>query len=178
MTRRGLVLLGLLASGCSLTSKGGVLTLTVDVAKIGKIGAPIVALLEALLATPAIAGLLGPNLIVAQAALSAVVASWTQLEQLTGGSATLTIDTTQATSLVLALANNAATLIDLVLPIVPNLPEAARMTVANRAAAGLTLLPILRAAVGLSAPAPSVPPMSEDQALAVAAQAQTPAAGP
>jgi hypothetical protein len=176
MLRRSLVTAALtgpaaLLAACSLTTHNGVTTLAVDTAKVHTDGSAIIAAIGTIIAMPPVAALLGPNLPIAQAALDGAQLALSQFDATTGGTATLSVDTTKATALVHSLISNAQNVLSVVQPILPVLPAAVSERVGSYVGAILTLIPFVQAAVDLTSAAKAKAmrlPMGEAQALQIA----------
>lgn len=162
---------GALLAACTVTSGNGTATVTIDVAKIHTDGAAIIAAIAALVNMPPLAAALGPNLLIANGALTAAQAALAQFDAMTSGSLSLSVDTTQATNLVNSLITDAQTVLSVIQPVTPSIPGTVGTTVTNYVQAILTLIPFVQAAVAVtsaSAAKAIKTPMTEAQALQIA----------
>ena len=162
---------GGLLGGCTVTRGGGTTTVTIDTARLVTDGQAILSALSAILAAPSVILALGANDLTAQAALLAARAVMAEIEVLTGGSVTVTVDTARLQALVTSLLGDAQTVLNLVMGVDRSLSGSAATRIGNYVAAALALIPVVQVTAGLvSAPPPAA--MSEDDALAVAREAQ------
>ncbi len=158
-----------LLGACAITSNGGTTTGTLDVTRITTDGQAIVAALEALVVAPAIVVLLGPKVAVASAAFAAASAALTEIQTITGGTVTASIDTAKVKALVASLLDDAKTVVGLVQGVLPNLSGPLAEQVGNYVAAVQTLLPFVALAAQVSlvgATSATARPMTEADALA------------
>lgn len=172
LSRRSLIgSAGLLAlGGCTVTSSG----ITIDTATISKDGLAIVAILTEVLAIPVLAASLGTNASVAATALASANAGLVQLNTLTGGSVSLSLDKSAIQAAVTSLLADATTVLNIVQDVSQLMTGPAATTVATYVSAGLTLIPLVQLAAAIVVPASTkigLPKMNEQQALAIAAGA-------
>ena len=175
MSRRRLLSLsalgaGVLLGGCTVTRGGGTTTVTINTAKLVTDAQAILSALAAILIAPSVILALGPNYVTAQAALVAARATVAEIEALTGGSVTVTLDTTRLQALVTSLLGDAQTVLNLALGVDRTLPGDAATQVGNYVAAALALIPVVQVTVGLVSTSAPVS-MSETEALAIAREA-------
>jgi hypothetical protein len=158
-------------AACTTTTSGGVTTLTINVAKIDAYAHAIQSAGTALLADPVIAGLLGPNVALAETAVAAVVAGLTAFDAAAGGAVTVSIDTSGVSAAVQSILTNAQSLLALIQAGVSTSKTALASTISNYIASLATivaLLQVLVASATTGAKAAPVLPMTEARALAVA----------
>ena len=164
-------IVGALAA-CKTSTSGGVTNVTLDVTRIVTDGKAILASLSAALLAPSIAVLLGPNYAAAQAALAAAQLALTEIESLTGGTISVTLDTTKVQALVTSLLGDAQTALSLLQSIVGKLTGTVATAVGNYVAASLALIPFVQMAAGFTSAHPGAVGMTEAEALAVAGKAR------
>lgn len=171
MNRRNLLstLPVLAIAACGVTTVNGITTATLDTAKINNYAQAFTAVLTTVITAPAIMSLLGPNLVAAEAGLAAVKLAATELATLTGGSLSVSIDTTKVQATVTSLLNSVQTVLTLVQSAIANLKGAAATKVQNYLVAVLTLIPLMQLAAGfVSLPKATQPLMTEEEALKIA----------
>ena len=178
-SRRSLLRLAMLSgsamlAACAVTQNGSITTVTLDTARIVTDGRAIVGALDGVLAIPAIATLLDANLVTAEAALHAADLALSEIQDLTGGAVTVSIDTARVQTLVMSLLGDVQSVLGLLQGALPSLP-AALSVVATELSTAIdavrTLIPLVQLAAGLVGSAPAAPSMTEAQALAIAARA-------
>lgn len=150
------------------TTTGGVTTVKIDTARIATNGDAVIAAISAILMAPSIVILLGPNLIAAQAALTAAQLALSEFKALTGPSVTVALDTTKAQALVTSLVGDAQQALILVQGVTSKLTGVTATNVGNYVAATLTLLPLIQLAAGMALMGATKPIMSEADALRIA----------
>ena len=155
--------IGLLAA-CTTKTQGGSTTATLDVARIVSDSQAILTGLSAMLMVPTVIIALGPNYAAAEAALTAAQAALAEIEALTNGSVSVTIDPTRLQTLVDTLLGDVQTALALVQATAAKLTGAAAMQVADAVAAVLALIPFVRMAAGFAGARPGAGTMNEDQA--------------
>jgi hypothetical protein len=160
----------IMLAACTKTTSNGVTTLTIDTHKVDTEGTAILQALSSMLAAPSIAVLLGPDLIVAQAAIVAAQASLAAFDSMTDGSLSATYDPSKAQVPVLLFISDAQKVLAVVQPIIPKISVSSTATsVGNYVAAVQTLLSFLQVAIGLSSVSfTTLPHMTEEQALYIA----------
>lgn len=160
---------GFLLAACTASNNGGIHTVTVDTGRIVTDGKAIIATISAVLSIPSLAVALGSNYVLAQAALAAAQAALVEIENLTGGSVTTTLDTTRLQTLVTTLLNNVQTALMLVQGAVAKLAGSDAAKVGTYVSAALSLIPFLQLAAGFASARPdAASSMSEADALRVA----------
>lgn len=157
-----------LLAACTVSTSGGTTTATLDVAQIVTDSKAILSALSAALMAPTLIVALGANYATAEAALLAAQAVLSEIELLTNGSITVTIDRTRLQSLVTTLLADAQTVLALVQGVALKLTGAVATQVGDSIAAVLTLISFVQIAAGLASVRPAVALMTEAQALAVA----------
>lgn len=172
MSRRRLLSLstigaGSLLAGCTITRGTGTTAVTINTAKLVTDGQAILSALSAILAAPSVIVALGVNYVAARAALVAAQAIMAEMQALTGGSVTVTVDTTRLQSLVTSLLSDAQTVLNLVLSVDHTLVGEAATRIGDYVAAALALIPVMQVTADLVATSPAAA-MSEAQALAIA----------
>ncbi len=172
MSRRRLLSLstigaGSLLAGCTITRGTGTTTATINTAKLTTDGQAILSALSAILSAPSVIVALGVNYVTARAALVAAQAIMAEIQTLTGGSVTVTVDTARVQSLVTSLLSDAQTVLNLVLGIDHTLAGEVATRIGDYVAAALALIPVVQVTADLVGAAPPAG-MSEVQALAIA----------
>ncbi len=155
-----------LVVACTTTQGGGTTTATIDVATIVTDGQAILSAISAALLAPTVILLLGANYGTAEAALAAAQLVLTEIESLTGGTVTVSLDVTKVQSLVVSMLADSQTALSLLQGVLGRLPGSEATTTGNAIAAALALIPIVQLAAGLAV-GRVVSAMSEAQALAV-----------
>lgn len=177
--RRSLLRLALLSGGamlaaCTATRNGTITTVTLDAARIVTDGRAVLGALDGVLAIPAVAASLGANLATAKAALDAAGLALSEIQTLTGGAVTVSIDTARVQTLVTSLLGDVQSVLGPLQGALPSLPAALSALATELSTvidAVRTLIPLLQLAAGLVGSPPAAPPMTETQALAIAARA-------
>lgn len=163
-----------LATACTVRSGGGTTSVTLDIARLVTDGRSILSALNGALSIPAVFMVLGTNLAIAQASLSAAQLALTEIEALAGNTLTVSIDTTRVQTLVVTLLSDAQSILALIQGVVPQLtasmPTATANDLASLVAAVVTLVPLVQLAAGLATALPGAAPLDESQARAIAAR--------
>ncbi len=157
---------GLIAA-CTTTHNGGTTTATIDVTTIVRDGQAIVSAISAALLSPTVIALLGVNYGTAEAALVAAQLVLGEIETLTGGTVTVSLDVTKVQSLVVSMLSDSQTALALVQGVLGRLPGSEATSTGNAVAAALALIPIVQLAAGLATGRTVTGSMTEAQALAV-----------
>jgi hypothetical protein len=153
---------------CTSTTSNGVTTFTLDTHKVDTDGTAILQALASMLLAPSVALLLGPNLIVAQAAIAGAQATLAGFDQITGGSMSATYDKQKAQATILSFISDVQQVLTLTQQIMPKIGvSTTATTVGNYTAAVQALLSFLQVAIGLSS-VTLKPQMTEAQALQIA----------
>ncbi len=152
---------------CTTTHSGGTTTATLDVATIVTDSQAILSAISAALLAPTVIALLGPNYATAAAALAAAQLVLGEINTLTGGSVTVSLDVVKVQSLVVSLLADSQTALALLQGVLGRLPGSEATTTGNAVAAALVLIPIVQLAAGLTAGRKVVGSMNEAEALAV-----------
>ena len=162
--------LAALLGACAISKGGGTTTATIDVKRIVTDSSAIIAAVTAALTAPALIAALGPaKVVAAEAALTAANGALAAIEQLTGGTVVLSVDTSKLQALVTSLLADAQTALTIVQGVVSGLTGAVATQVANYVSAALSLIPFVQLAASLSSSfAHGVAIMDEDRAIAVA----------
>ncbi len=156
---------GLLAA-CTTTTQGGSTTATLDVAKIVADSTAILSGLSSLLTMPAVIIALGVHYAAAEAALVAAQVALAEIEKLTNGSISVTVDTSTVQPLVTTLLSDVQTVLALVQGALATMTGSAAARVADAVSAVLALIPFVRLAAGFAGAMPAAGAMDEQQALA------------
>jgi len=160
----------MLLAACTVTKNGSATTVTIDTHKVDTYGTAILQALNSILAAPSIAVLLGANLVVAEAAVTAAQVSLAAFDSLTGGSLSATYDPTKAQATILSFISDAQQVLTVVQQITPKSGVSSVATsVGNYVAAVQALFSFLQVAIGLSSVSvTTLPRMTEEQALYIA----------
>ncbi len=162
--------LAALLGACTISKGGGTTSATIDVKRIVTDSSAIIAAVTAALTAPALIAALGPaKVVVVEAALTAANGALAAIEQLTGGTVVLAVDTSRLQALVTSLLADAQTALTIVQGVVSGLTGAVATQVANYISAALSLIPFVQLAAELSSSfSHSIATMDEDRAIAVA----------
>lgn len=160
----GLGLIGLL-SACTSKTVNGITTVTIDVDRVNTDGNAMISALSAILLTPQMVVALGPNLVIAQAALVAAKLALQQFDTQTKGKLTLTTNTTTAVALIGSLISDAQTILALVQGSLSSLTTAVANRVTYYVTPAIALVSFLQIAVGLAGAKGVTPPMGEADAV-------------
>lgn len=144
-------------SGCGLmtttTSASGVTTVTLDTAKINTDGQALIAALTALLSAPSIASLLGTTASASiSLAMTAANGALTQIQAMTNGAATVTMDPTSVQSFVSSMLKSASTILTLVQAALTGATSAIATTIGNYISAAQALIPLIALAAAVALP--------------------------
>ncbi len=156
-----------LVAACTTTHGGGTTTATIDVATVVTDSEAILSAISAVLLAPTVIALLGPNYGTVEMALAAARLVLGEIETLTGGTVTVSLDVAKLQSLVVSMLADCQTALALLQGVLDKLPGAEATTTGNAVAAALALIPIVQVAAGLAPGRSVVGAMSEAQALAV-----------
>ncbi len=156
-----------LIGACTSTHNGGTATATIDVATIVTDSQAILSAISAVLLAPTVIALLGPNYGTVEMALAAARLVLGEIETLTGGTVTVSLDVVKVQSLVVSMLADCQTALALLQGVLNKLPGAEATTTGNAVAAALALIPIVQVAAGLAPSRSVVGAMDEAQALAV-----------
>lgn len=159
-------------AGCTRVTSGGITTVTLDVARITRDGRAIVDALDRAVSNPGLGLLLGGNLIAAQAAIAGARAVLAEIDSLTQGTVSASIDTSSVQAAVSTLLVDAQSVLALTQNAVSS-GSASAAGALNYLSAAATLITFLQVAADLvpvalrSSHRPATP-MSEQQALEAA----------
>ncbi len=160
-----------LLAGCTVTRGTGTTTVAINTARLVTDTQAMLSALSAILAAPSVIVALGADYVAARAALVGAQAIMAEIQSLTGGSVTVTVDTARLQALVTSLLADAQTVLNLVLGIDRRLTGQIATRIGDYVAAALALIPMVQVTADLVRSPPVGAAMSEAEALAIARSA-------